>query len=267
VPDPYSWPLDDIVLVVPVLLTVYGLLVPRFRPSAGRPAAFVGANLLLLAAFATPVDTIALHYLLSVHLLQNVVVAEWAPGLAVLGLPPLLAADLESRSRPLRRLTNPFVALPLWLGTYVVWHVPAVYDFALRNAHSVLHLEHATYFLAGCLLWWPILHGRLSSGGRAAYVFAAFLLASPLGLLLSLLPRPVYDFYADGPGLWGLSPTTDQQIAGVTMAAEQALVFFAVFAFWFARFLAEQEDAEEDEPGASSALRAHSENEEPSVVK
>ena len=77
----------------------------------------------------------------------------------------------------------------------------------------------------------------------------------------------MYDFYADGPGLWGLSAITDQEIAGVTMAVEQALVFFAVFAFWFARFLAEQEDADDDEPGASSASRAHRENEEPSVVK
>jgi cytochrome c oxidase assembly factor CtaG len=251
VPDPYAWPRDDFVLVVPVLLVVYGLLLRRFPTPRWRIAAFLGANLLLVVAFATPVDTIGLNYLLSVHLLQNVVVAEWAPGLAILGLAPALAADLETRAPLLRRLTSPFLALPLWLGTYVLWHVPSVYDYALRNPHSVLHLEHATYFLSGCLLWWPILHGRLSSGGRAAYVFTAFLFASPLGLLLSLLERPVYDFYADGPGLWGLSPTTDQQIAGVTMATEQALVFFGVLAYWFARFLAEQERAEDDELAAA----------------
>jgi len=34
-----------------------------------------------------------------------------------------------------------------------------------------------------------------------------------------------------------LSDLTDQQIAGVTMAVEQAIVFFAVFAYFFARFL------------------------------
>jgi putative membrane protein len=247
VPDPYSWPRDDIVLVVPVLLVAYGLLLRKFPAPGWRIAAFVAANVLLVAVFATPVDTIALNYLLSAHLLQNVVAAEWAPGLAVLGLPPALAADLESRSALVRSLTSPLVALPLWLGTYVFWHVPAVYDYALGNPGSALHLEHATYFLAGCLLWWPILHGRLSSGGRAAYVFAAFVLASPLGLLLSLLERPVYDFYVDRPGLWGLSHLTDQEIAGVTMAGEQALVFFAVFAYWFARFLAEQERAADDE--------------------
>jgi hypothetical protein len=45
--------------------------------------------------------------------------------------------------------------------------------------------------------------------------------------------------------LWGLSPLEDQQLAGLLMALEQALVFFAVFAFWFARFFAE-EDRRED---------------------
>jgi hypothetical protein len=31
----------------------------------------------------------------------------------------------------------------------------------------------------------------------------------------------------------------------MTMAGEQSIVFFAVFAYWFARFLAEQERLEE----------------------
>jgi cytochrome c oxidase assembly factor CtaG len=48
---------------------------------------------------------------------------------------------------------------------------------------------------------------------------------------------PVYGFYKDAPQLWGLSDLADQQIAGVTMAAEQAIVFFAVFAHYFLRFL------------------------------
>jgi cytochrome c oxidase assembly factor CtaG len=73
------------------------------------------------------------------------------------------------------------------------------------------------------------------------YAFAAFLLASPIGLLLALLPSPVYDFYVHvEPRVWGLSPLADQEIGGVTMASEQALVLFAVFAFWFRRFLAEE---------------------------
>jgi putative membrane protein len=172
--------------------------------------------------------------LLTIHLLQNVVLAEWAPALLAFGLPP-------SIGRPLAEKVPWFLALPIWLGTYFAWHVPALYDAALEHPDSLLHLEHATYLAAGFLFWLPVAHGPLNSGAKAGYIFAAFILCSPLGLLLALLPEPIYDFYAEAPGRWGLDPLADQQIAGVTMASEQAIVFFGVFAYYFARFLQEQD--------------------------
>ncbi len=52
---------------------------------------------------------------------------------------------------------------------------------------------------------------------------------------------PIYDFYVDVPTrVWGLSPLADQELGGVTMASEQAIVLFVVFLFWFSRFLAEE---------------------------
>jgi cytochrome c oxidase assembly factor CtaG len=87
-------------------------------------------------------------------------------------------------------------------------------------------------------------HGRFGSGTKALYLFGAFVLASPLGLLLALLPNAIYDFYEHVPRLWGLSPLSDQQIAGVTMASEQAIVFFAVFAVYLRRFFAEEQSAD-----------------------
>jgi cytochrome c oxidase assembly factor CtaG len=78
-------------------------------------------------------------------------------------------------------------------------------------------------------------------------------LASPVGLLLTLLPRPAYDFYEAAPRLWGLTPLEDQQIAGVTMAAEQAVVFFLASALFFARFLQEEEPVPYSQPLSSSS--------------
>lgn len=206
-----------------------------------RTAAFAAGCLFLLATAVTPLDALTYH-LLSAHLLQNVVLAEWSPALLVLGVPPALAAPLGAR-RPIRVITRPPVALALWLTTYFLWHLPALYDTALEH-YELLHLEHVCYVAAGTLLWWPVFQDephRLSSAARALYLFVAFILASPIGLLLALLPEPVYDWYANGSGLWGLSPHADQQIAGVTMSVEQAIVFFGVFAFFFFRFLAEEE--------------------------
>ena len=234
--DPYAWSWNpEALVIVPAMTLGYLWAVRRFPTSRWRIASYLAAMALLLAVTITPIETISLHYLLSVHLIQNVVLAEWAPLLFTLGIPPALAARAPR--------VPPVAALGLWVVNYGVWHLPWIYDAALRHPHSLLHLEHALYFLTGVLLWWPVIHGSLSPGAKAAYLFAAFLLASPIGLLLALIPEPIYDFYADGPGLWGLSALFDQQIAGVSMAAAEAVVFFAAFAFYVNRFFAEQDAA------------------------
>ena len=242
-PSPWSWNAAwEELAIVGLVAGSYAFASRRWSPSRARVLAFSGGVVLVLLVFVSPLHTLSLHYLLSAHLVQNVALAEWAPALAVAGLTPGLAAAL-ARFGPAPMLTHPLVALPAWLGAYVLWHVPAFYDAALRH-HALLQLEHATYFAAGVLLWWPVFHDeprRLASGTKAAYLFAAFVLASPLGLLLALAPTPLYDFYVEAPHLWGLSAITDQQIAGVLMAVSEAVVFFALFAVYFVRFLAEEE--------------------------
>jgi cytochrome c oxidase assembly factor CtaG len=228
---------------VPVLGLGYLFLAGRYGTTGRRAGCFGAALALLALAFWSPIHHLGLHYLLSAHLLQNVILAEWAPLLAVLGVSPAMAAA-AARVPGWRVATHPFFALPLWLASYYVWHVPAVYEAALRHQGSLLHLEHACYFATGVLFWWPVVQDvprRLPSGLRAGYAFAAFVLGAPLGLLLALLPSPVYGFYeAARPRIWGLSPLGDQELAGVTMAAEQAVVLFTVFTYWFRRFLREE---------------------------
>jgi putative membrane protein len=211
---------------------------------------------LLLGVTVTPIHTLAMHYLLTAHLLQNVVLAEWAPLLVVLAIPPALAATL-TRPRAVRALTHPAVALPLWLANYMLWHLPWLYDVALRSPNALLHLEHAMYFVTGLAMWWCVFQEephRLGSGARAGYVFAAFVLGSPIGLVMALIPNAIYDFYVEAHHrVWGLSPLEDQQLAGMLMAFEQAAIFFVVFAYWFFRFLAEEERREDvDRPPAAA---------------
>lgn len=241
-PDPYAWSLHpEATAAVLLLVAAYVVAVRRFPAPAWRLACFAGAALLLLATAVTPLDPLTYH-LLTMHLLQNVILAEWAPLLLVLAIPPALASAV-ARRRVVRELVRPPVGVAVWLATYYVWHLPVAYDTALEQP-VLLHLEHATYVAAGVVFWWSVVQDepwRLATGTRVLVVLAAFVLGSPIGLLLALLPEPVYDFYADAPGFWGLDPLTDQQAAGITMASEQAIVFFAVFAFLFVRFLSEQE--------------------------
>jgi cytochrome c oxidase assembly factor CtaG len=222
----------EAVALVPLLALGYAVLARRTRPEQWRIGAAVAALALIFAAFATDLQQLATHTFLWAHLLQNVVLAEWAPGLLVLAIPASAA----------RRLDVPMlVGLPLWLFTYGVWHIPSIYDYALQHQHSLLHVEHVTYLAAGIAFWWPVVHGRHPTGAKAVYVFAAFLLGSPLGLLLALIPRAIYSFYAHASRTWGPGPLQDQQIGGITMSLEQAAVFFAVFAVYLLRFLHEEQ--------------------------
>ena len=243
-PSDWSWSVEA---VAPIALAGAYLVVARGAARA-RGLTFLTGCALLVAALVTPLDTLAREYLVWAHLVQNVVLAEWAPLLLVLGIPPAVAVRL-AKLPVVALLTRPVVALPLWIGTYVVWHIPALYDAALRHPATLLPIEHATYVVSGLAFWWCVwqeLPQRLGSGGRAGYVFAAFVSSAPLGLVLALVPEPLYGSYADAPErVWGLDRLEDQQLGGMTMAAEQSIVFFAAFAYWFLRFLSEQEHIEE----------------------
>jgi cytochrome c oxidase assembly factor CtaG len=227
-----------------------GLALATRGSRVSRPRLVTGALgvVLVFAAFVTQLEPLANHTFLWAHLLQNVVLAEWAPALLLLPIPPRLAD--RASAFPLFR---PFVALPLWLAVYYTWHLPWIYDSALRHPHSLLHVEHLTYLAAGVCVWWPVVHGKGSAGAKAAYLFAAFVLSSPLGLLLALIPRAIYPFYVHASRTWGPSPLADQQIAGVTMAAEEALVFFGAFAAYLLRFLADEQASGAFSPSPSAS--------------
>jgi putative membrane protein len=254
--DPYAWSWDAEAVVVLALAGTYVAAVRRTGAPPWRIACFLGAMVLLLAVSVTPIHTLGMHYLLTMHLLQNVVLAEWAPLLVVLGMPPTLGALIAGPSI-VRALTHPAVALPVWLANYMIWHLPWIYDAALESPNALLHLEHAMYFATGVAMWWCVFQDephRLGAGARAAYVFAGFVVASPIGLVMALVPDPIYDFYVEAHHrVWGLDPLEDQQLAGMLMAVEQAVVFFAVFAYWFFRFLMEEERrADVDHPPAAA---------------
>src|SRR3954449_1316782 len=111
---------------VPLLALAYAAIARRERPSKARVLAAATALALIAAAFTTPLQTYALHTFLWAHLLQNVVLVEWAPLLLVLAVPPAMGARLAAKL-----VFSPLVVLPVWIATYMIWHLPWIYDSAL----------------------------------------------------------------------------------------------------------------------------------------
>jgi cytochrome c oxidase assembly factor CtaG len=136
-PSPGSWHAAwEEVAALALVAVAYGAVVRKYEISTLRRRAFDTALLVALAAVISPLATLALHYFLWAHLLQNVALAEWAPALAVVGISPALAAAL-GRNGAVRALVHPLVALPVWLAVYGIWHVPALYDACSTSSRGL----------------------------------------------------------------------------------------------------------------------------------
>ena len=149
--------------------------------------------------FVTPLENLALHYLLTAHLLQNVVLAEWAPALLVLGIPATLAARI-ARVRGVATLTHPLVALPLWTLSLYAWHLDALYVGSVN--HPALHaLQHTCFVGFGMAMWMP-LFGPLpkpawfGNTAKLAYIVAVRLSGAVLANVLVWSQTVLYPGYA-----------------------------------------------------------------------
>ena len=97
-----------------------------------------------------------------------------------------------------------------YAGFMWAWHIPAMYDAALRNT-TVHAFEHLCFAVAGTLYWWHLLspirnRHRLGGLGPVAYMVSTKLLVGALGIVLAFAPASFYPFYEHHPHYWGLSP-------------------------------------------------------------
>jgi cytochrome c oxidase assembly factor CtaG len=240
-----AWSFDPLVLVLAAVSLAFFVSgwrrLRRRRPELApwsRLALFVAGVAVVVVGLVSPLDAIAEEYLQSAHMLQHVLIADLGVVLALLAvrgplsmffLPRDLLAPL-ARARPLRRtlsfLLRPRVAVPLWLTVLVLWHIPAMYDAALR--HPAVHrAEHLSFVVVGALVWTllidPARHGRLTLNERLGLAVVLFWIGQVLAYPFVFGFEPYYDVYVDQPHrLFGHSPLADQKLAGLVMMVEQA---------------------------------------------
>ena len=215
---------------------------------AGRRLLFGLGLACIVIPLNSPLETIAVHYLLLAHLAQNAISADIAPPLLILGLTAQAREALERvGGRLLQGLTSHPIAMALWLASWYGIHLGVVYDFMLRHP-LLLNLEHGILIGAGLIFWWPVLSGTsrsLAAPAGLLYLFIAFATSMFLGFALTFLPS-FYEYYQHTPRLWGLTPDSDQNIGGALMTGEQSAVFVAGLCWIFFRLLDEDQDVETD---------------------
>jgi putative membrane protein len=189
--------------------------------------------------------------LLWVHMIEHLLLGDIAALLIVLGLTgPLLAPVLRIRFFDrLRMLSHPAVAFPLWAIDLYVWHLPVLYQAALR--HPGVHaLQHVMFLGLGINMWMPLLgplptpawFGNLA---KLIYIVAVRLTGTVLGNVFLWSGSVFYPYYLKGDAHYHISPIADQNIAGAIMMVEESILTLGLFCWLFLRTARETEERQD----------------------
>jgi cytochrome c oxidase assembly factor CtaG len=229
-------------------LTRVRTLAREHRPVPGwRVASFVCGVALVTIVQLPPLDDLADQVLVA-HMVQHLVIGDIASLFIVLGLTgPVISPLLHMHAtRPLRVLASPAVALVLWAVNLYIWHVPFFYQLAIN--HDLVHaLEHATFLWFGTLLWLALI-GPLpkpawfTGWGALGYIIAVRLIGAVLANVLLWSQTVFYPVYNATDAARGLSPLTDQNLAGGVMMVEESILTILLLGWLFFRFAKQDEE-------------------------
>jgi cytochrome c oxidase assembly factor CtaG len=243
-----GWTLEPwLVTSLAVSLALYGIGAVRLAARSGpgrrvlsqRSLLFAGGWLTLVIAAASPLHQ-AGQRSFTLHMIEHELLMLVAAPLLVLSRPlgamlwafPVdgrrLLAGLGRRPwlrAPWRALCAPVTAALVQAAVLWLWHAPGLFDLALsvEGWHIAQHLS----FLVSALFFWQavLTPVRRSLGLAALCLFATSLVAGALGALMAFSDSPWYARYALlGMAPFGLTPTEDQQLAGLLMWIPGGLV-------------------------------------------
>src|SRR3954465_4570622 len=213
-----------------------GLKAPR-----PRVASFASALAVLFVALNGPLHNLSDTYLFSAHMAQHLLLTLVFPPLLLYGTPaPVVRPLLRPRwVMALGRFaTRPLAAGMLFTAPIVLWHVPALYEAALRN-HNLHIVQHLVFLTTAVIMWWPVLSPvpELPRVPHLLQMLYLFLLGIPMsitGALITLSDRVLYPFYSAAPRVGGLTPLDDQQVGGLLMWVLGGLMLWIVLTvIWF----------------------------------
>ncbi len=234
----------------------------RRLPPTWQIASYYGGLVTVAIALLGPVDGFN-DELFLMHMLQHLLLMQVAAPLILLGRPVQVAirAISAKRSGPVLKtvlrprwvrtgltlLTAPLVATIGYNANLIMWHVPNLYDAALRSG-TVHDLEHAMFFGFALLFWWPIIdpvprHHKMAKHWAIATIFLTMVVGIGIGAILTLAQSLIYPFYATTVKPWGLTPMVDQQIGGLIMWVGGGFLYLIILVGMLISFLGWEEES------------------------
>ncbi len=261
--SPSSWTFEPWIIVSLLLAAAIYLRgwrqlhrrLPR-RFALWRLIAFQVGLLTLFLALSSPLHELA-ELLLQLHMIQHLALMMAVPPLLLLGAPilpllrglprPVLQYGLSHvfGSRALQKVahffTHPLFCLFAFTVSNVAWHVPTLYELALRSEFWH-HTQHICFLGTGLLFWWPVVQPwpsrpRWPQWAMIPYLLLADIQNTALSAFLIFSERVLYPTYATVPRLWGISVLDDQAAAGAIMWVPGSVIFLLPVAVLAIRLL------------------------------
>lgn len=224
-----------------------------------RLICFLGGVLTIFLAICSPLDAFG-SFLLQAHMVQHMLLMMVAPPLLLFGFPylpillglprsfvsgvlgPFLSWKLLKKIG--RLITHPLVCLGLFIFSSIFWHIPPLYELALRfpDWHRV---EHACFVGTSLLFWWPVIQPWPSRPQWPRWAMIPYLLIADvqntaLSAILSFYDRVLYPTYLTAPRISDISPLSDQAAAGAIMWVPGSIAFLIPAAAIVIQFLKPQ---------------------------
>ena len=206
--------------------------------SPWRTASFLGGTALVVIAVQSGLASYD-DSVFAVHVVQHLLLMNFAAILYALGAPMTLA--LQASSRPTQQVllkilhhpvvefvTHPVTVVVASYGTMLVYFLTPFYQFSLE--HPLVHdLTHLHFLVSGSLFWWLVIgldpsRWRLSHGKKMAILAVGIPVTAVLGVALtgarlSIAPmfHSVSDTHAGGSILWVVGELTTLVAMAIVM--------------------------------------------------
>lgn len=272
-----DWQLEPTISVgLLALLAIYLFAARKFEgsppnPPGGAPRTttrrqkicFIAGLLTIFVALGQPISDWSDHYLLSAHMVQHLLLVLLGAPLVLTGIPAWMLEPL-TRNRVTNTIgywiTRPLVAFFLANFIFVVWHLPVLYEAALRS-QPVHVLEHMTMLASALLVWWPIAGPlpqwpTLPLGLHIVYFVAMTIPGSIVGAFITLSPPGIYAPYNTARRIFGIDLATDQQVAGLLMWVGVSTIYLILMTVSFFRWSSREEAKDAVDVGRAAALVA-----------
>jgi len=205
---------------------------------------FTAGVLLMWIASDWPIHDISEEYLYSMHMLQHMMISYFVPPLLLLAIPKWLFDVVFGTGRGfkvVKFLSRAPVAGLLFNVMVMVAHIPDVVNRSVSN--GPLHYSlHILLVVTALLMWMPVCGPersfRLQYGGMMIYLFLMSVIPTVPAAWLTFAEGSVYKHYDIPIRVWGLSVTTDQQLAGAVMKSAGSMFLWTIIVvIFFRRFI------------------------------